>query len=83
LPEPPDASAYERVGERAAFTFPLVSVAAARRGDVTRLVASGVANVPRELDPADPLAKLPGNPQTMWKRTLLQTLADRALAAVE
>ena len=82
LPGVPDASAYERVGERAAFTFPLVSVAAARRGDVTRLVASGVANVPRELDPADPLAELPGNPQTMWKRTLLQTLAERALAAV-
>jgi len=82
LPGAPDASAYERVGERAAFTFPLVSVAAARRGDVTRLVASGVANVPRELDPADPLAELPGNPQTMWKRTLLETLAERALAAV-
>ena len=32
LPAPPEASAYERVGERAAFTFPLVSVAAARRG---------------------------------------------------
>ena len=33
LPAPPDASAYERLGERAAFSFPLVSVAAARRGD--------------------------------------------------
>ena len=52
LPGPPDASAYERVGERAAFSFPLVSVAAARRGDEVRVVASGVANVPRELDPA-------------------------------
>lgn len=82
LPAPPEASAYERVGERAAFSFPLVSVAAARRGGETRLVAAGVANVPRELDPDDPLADLPGNPQTTWKRTLLATLVERALAAV-
>ena len=82
LPAPPDASAYERLGERAAFSFPLVSVAAARRGSETRLVAAGVANVPRELDPADPLAGLPGNPQTGWKRRALETLAERAAAAV-
>jgi xanthine dehydrogenase YagS FAD-binding subunit len=82
LPEPPDASAYERLGERAAFSFPLVSVAAARRGGDVRLVASGVANVPRALDPADPTAGLPGNPQTAWKRTALATLAERALARV-
>jgi xanthine dehydrogenase YagS FAD-binding subunit len=82
LPAPPDASAYERLGERAAFSFPLVSIAAARRGSETRLVAAGVANVPRELDPADPLAGLPGNPQTGWKRRALATLAERAAAAV-
>ena len=82
LPGPPDASAYERVGERAAFSFPLVSVAAARRGDELRVVASGIANVPRELDPEDPLAGLPGNPQTGWKRTLLATLVERAVARV-
>ena len=82
LPPPPEASAYERVGERAAFSFPLVSVAAARRDDDVRLVAAGIANVPHELDPSDPLAGLPGNPQTAWKRTLLATLAERALAAV-
>ena len=82
LPAPPDASAYERLGERAAFSFPLVSVAAARRGSQTRLVAAGVANVPRELDPADPLAGLTGDPQTGWKRRALETLAERAAAAV-
>ena len=82
LPAPPDASAYERVGERAAFSFPLVSVAGARRGAETRLVAAGVANIPRELDPADPLAGLPGNPQTAWKRRALEKLAGRALAAL-
>lgn len=82
LPVPPDASAYARLGERAAFSFPLVSVAAARRGADVHLVAAGIANIPRALDPADPLAGLPGNPQTGWKRRALATLADRVLAAV-
>jgi len=82
LPATPDASAYERLGERAAFSFPLVSVAAVRRGTETRLVAAGVANIPRELDAADPLAGLPGNPQTGWKRRALETLVERATAAV-
>jgi xanthine dehydrogenase YagS FAD-binding subunit len=82
LPAPPDASVYERLGERAAFSFPLVSVAAARSGQETRLVAAGVANVPRALDPADPMAGLPGNPQTGWKRRALETLVERALAAL-
>jgi CO/xanthine dehydrogenase FAD-binding subunit len=82
LPAPPDASAYRRLGERAAFSFPLLSVAAARRGDDVALVAAGVANVPRALDPSDPPAGLPGNPQSAWKRRALATLAERALAAV-
>jgi xanthine dehydrogenase YagS FAD-binding subunit len=82
LPAPPERSAYERAGERQAFSFPLVSVAAARLGPQTRLVAAGVANVPRELDPADPLAGLPGSPQSEWKRELLAALAERALDAV-
>ena len=82
LPASPDASAYRRAGERQAFSFPLVSVAAARRGDRLRVVAAGVANVPRELDPADPLAGLPGHAQTGWKRDLLAALVERALADV-
>ena len=59
-----------------------MAVAAARRGTDVRLVAAGVANVPRELDPADPLAGLPGNPQSAWKRDLLAELVRRAVAAV-
>jgi xanthine dehydrogenase YagS FAD-binding subunit len=82
LPSAPDASTYLRAGERQAFSFPLVSVAACRRGVATRLVAAGVANVPIELDPSAPLAGLPGNPQTGWKRDLLAALVERALAAV-
>jgi xanthine dehydrogenase YagS FAD-binding subunit len=82
LPPAPDASTYLRAGERKAFGFPLVAVAAVRRGDDVTLVAAGVANVPLALDPADPLAGLPGNPQTGWKRTLLATLVERALGAL-
>jgi CO/xanthine dehydrogenase FAD-binding subunit len=82
LPAPPDASAYLRAGERQAFSFPLVSVAAARRGDELRVVAAGVANVPRALDPADPLAGLPGHPQSAWKRDVLAVLVERAVVAV-
>jgi xanthine dehydrogenase YagS FAD-binding subunit len=80
LPAPPDASTYQRVGEREAFSFPLVSVAGARRESSLRLVASGVANIPLELDPDDPVRELPGNPQSAWKRTLVTTLAARAIA---
>lgn len=82
LPAPPDASVYLRTAERRAFGFPLVSVAAARRAATVVLVAAGVANVPRALDPADPLAGLPGSPQSRWKAAVLTTLVERALAAV-
>jgi CO/xanthine dehydrogenase FAD-binding subunit len=80
LPPPPAASAFRRLGERRAFSFPLVCVAAARRDGTVHAVAGGVANVPVRIDPHEPLAELPGNPQTMWKRTVLATLTERALA---
>ena len=35
-----------------------------------------------ELDPADPLADLPGNPESAWKRTVVATLVARGLEAV-
>jgi xanthine dehydrogenase YagS FAD-binding subunit len=82
LPAAPEASAYLRAGERQAFSFPLVSVAAARRGEDVQLAAAGVANIPRRLDPSDPLEGLPGNPQSAWKRQVLGALVERARAAV-
>jgi xanthine dehydrogenase YagS FAD-binding subunit len=82
LPGPPDASRYERAGERAAWSFALCGVAAARYGGERRLVAIGVTNEPRALNPEDPLAGLPGLEQTGWKRRLLAELSSRALAAV-
>jgi CO/xanthine dehydrogenase FAD-binding subunit len=80
LPAAPAASVYLRAGERQAFSFPLVGLAAARTGDAVRLVAAGVANIPHEVDPANPLADLPGNPQSAWKRKVLEALVERALA---
>jgi xanthine dehydrogenase YagS FAD-binding subunit len=83
LPRVPEASAYVRAGERAAWSFALAGVAAARFGGGERhLVAIGVTNEPRALDPDDPLRGLDGLEQTRWKRTLLGALCERALAAV-
>jgi xanthine dehydrogenase YagS FAD-binding subunit len=82
LPAPPDASVYLRTGERQAFSFPLVSVAVARSGEGLTLVAAGIANVPRAVDHTDPLAELPGHPQSAWKRQVLATLVERGVAAV-
>lgn len=82
VPRAPDASAYVRVGERAAWSFALAGVAAARFGDEVRMAAIGVANLPRLLDPADPLAGLPGLEMTGWKRTLLANLAKDAAQRV-
>ena len=55
---------------------------AARTGDAITLAAAGVANIPRSLDRADPLAGLPGHPQSAWKRTVLTTLVERATVAL-
>jgi xanthine dehydrogenase YagS FAD-binding subunit len=82
VPRAPDASAYERAGERQAWSFALTGVAAARFGDQLRLAAIGVSNLPRLLDPADLLAGLPGLEQTAWKRRLLNGLAGEALSRV-
>jgi len=82
VPRSPAASAYVRAGERAAWSFALCGVAAARFDGEVRMAAIGVSNLPRLLDPADPLAGLPGLEMTGWKRRLLETLAQDALAAV-
>ena len=82
VPRAPDASAYVIAGERAAWSFALAGVAAARFGDEVRMAAIGVSNLPRQIDPDDPAAGLPGLDMTRWKRRLLETLASDAGAAV-
>jgi xanthine dehydrogenase YagS FAD-binding subunit len=82
VPTPPEASAYVRAGEREAWSFAICAVAAARISGHTRMAAIGVSNLPRLLDPGNPLAGLPGLEMTAWKRGLLETLAADALAAL-
>ena len=82
VPRAPDASAYVIAGERAAWSFALVGVAAARFGADVRMAAIGVSNLPRPIDPDDPAAGLPGLEMTRWKRRLHETLASDAGAAV-
>jgi xanthine dehydrogenase YagS FAD-binding subunit len=82
LSAPPDASAYARAGERAAWSFALTGVAAARFGSEIRLAAIGISNTPRLLDPADPLDGLPGHEMSRWKRRLLESLVEDAVAAL-
>ena len=82
VPRAPDASAYERAGERHAWSFALTGVAAVRFGDEVRMAAIGVSNLPRTIDPADPLAGLPGLEQTGWKRRLLTGLVGEAARRV-
>ena len=57
-------------------------MAAARFGGGRSLAAIGVSNIPRLLDPDDPLAGLPGLEMTGWKRRLLAGLVDDALNAL-
>jgi xanthine dehydrogenase YagS FAD-binding subunit len=82
LPQPPQASVYLRSGDRAAWTFASAGVAAARLDGGVRVAAIGIANIPRLLDPADPLAGLPGLEMSRWKRRLLANLVGEAIAAV-
>ncbi|MGN6379926.1 MAG: FAD binding domain-containing protein [Gaiellales bacterium] len=82
VPRAPSASAYRRAGERAAWSFALAGVAAARFDEGVRVAAIGVANIPILLDPGDPLADLPGLDMTGWKRRLLTALVDDAVSAV-
>jgi xanthine dehydrogenase YagS FAD-binding subunit len=78
----PDASAYLKATDRKRWSFPLVGVAAARRGGETRLALAGVAPIPwplaspDELDAASPLS------QTAYKLPIARALARRAVDAV-
>jgi xanthine dehydrogenase YagS FAD-binding subunit len=77
---PPDASAYLKAMDRKRWAFPLVGVAAARRGDRTTTALAGVAPVPWLLDGSlDDATPLPGN---AYKVELARTLVERAREAV-
>ncbi|MBA2475080.1 MAG: hypothetical protein H0V40_03875 [Actinobacteria bacterium] len=77
-----EASVYLKAMERQRWAFPLVGVAAARRGGQVTLALSGVAPIPwllRSEDELDGATPLPG---TAYKLEIARALVRRALAAV-
>jgi xanthine dehydrogenase YagS FAD-binding subunit len=77
----PDASVYLKAMERKRWAFPIVGVAAARRGDVTRVALAGVAPVPWLL--ADGLEGATPLPRNAYKVDVAKALVKRALAALD
>jgi xanthine dehydrogenase YagS FAD-binding subunit len=76
----PDASVYLKAMDRKRFGFPLVGVAAARRGGETTVALAGVAPIPWLLaGPLDDATPLPG---TAYKLELARALVARATASV-
>jgi xanthine dehydrogenase YagS FAD-binding subunit len=77
---PADASVYLKAMERKRFGFPIVGVAAARRGETATVALAGVAPVPwlleGEVDAATPL------PGTAYKVEIARALVSRALATI-
>ncbi len=83
--EPCDASVYLKAMDRKRFGFPLVGVAAVRRGAATRVALAGVAPVPWLLEDSPELSldgatPLPGN---AYKVEIARALVSRALASIE
>jgi len=75
-----DASTYLKAMDRKRWAFPLVGVAAARRGTETTVALAGVAPVPWLLDGSlDDATPLPG---TAYKVQVARALVERARAAV-
>jgi xanthine dehydrogenase YagS FAD-binding subunit len=81
VPEPV-ASVYLKAMDRRLWSFPLVGVAAARRGGETRLALSGVAPIPWALDGPDELERATPLPGTAYKVEIARALVARALQAV-
>jgi xanthine dehydrogenase YagS FAD-binding subunit len=80
VPEP-DRSVYLKAMERKRWAFPIVGVAAARTGGVTRVALAGVAPIPwlleGNLDAATPL------PRNAYKVDVAKALVRRAEAALD
>ena len=76
----PDGSVYLKAMDRKRFSFPLVGVAAARAGEVTRVALAGAAPVPWLLEGGlDEATPLPG---TAYKVEVAEALVSRALATI-
>ena len=79
-----DASVYLKAMERKRWAFPLVGVAAVRRGGETTVALAGVAPIPWLLDGAlDDATPLPGNAYKVEIATALVKRAARAHVGCE
>ena len=76
----PDASVYLKAMDRKRWSFPLVGVAAVRRGGETTVALAGAAPVPWLLE--SPLDEATPLPRTAYKVELARALVARARAAV-
>jgi xanthine dehydrogenase YagS FAD-binding subunit len=77
---PADASVYLKAMERKRYAFPLVGVAAARRGETTTVALAGVAPTPwLLLAPLEQATPLPGS---AYKLEIAAALLARALARI-
>lgn len=78
--ERPDASVYLKAMDRKAFSFPLVGVAAVRRGARLSVALAGVAPVPWLLD--GPLEDATPLPESAYKVAVARALIARATATI-
>jgi xanthine dehydrogenase YagS FAD-binding subunit len=79
---PPDASVYLKAMDRRRWSFPIVGVAAARRGGETRIALAGVAPVPWLLDGLEGLDAATPLPRNAFKVDVARALVRRALEAL-
>jgi xanthine dehydrogenase YagS FAD-binding subunit len=76
-----DRSVYLKAMDRKKFSFPIVGVAAVRRGGATTVALSGVAPIPWLLEGSlEAATPLPGN---AYKLQIAKALVSRALATIE
>ena len=78
---PADASVYLKAMERKRWAFPIVGVAAARRGGEIRVALAGVAPIPWLL--TDGLESATPLPRNGYKVDVAKALIKRARAALD
>jgi len=79
----PDASTYLKAMDRRKWAFPLVGVAAARRGGEIRIALAGVAPTPWLLDGPEALDAATPLPGTAYKVEIARALVRRATEGVD
>jgi xanthine dehydrogenase YagS FAD-binding subunit len=78
-----EASLYLKAMDRRKWAFPLVGVAAARRGGATRIALAGVAPIPWLIEGSDALDEATPLPGNAYKVEIARALVRRALQTLE